>query len=94
MVGPEKASKNRKTYERMKAKIHTIVYKVCIAGPSPLTSYTNTYNPPLFSYFSREGTEPAFVTLITSPGVDSQPGGIVSSESIPGLIKRLQMRAL
>jgi hypothetical protein len=36
--------------------------------------------------------EPVFVNLIRSPGIDSQPGGIDSSESIPGLHKRLQIR--
>jgi hypothetical protein len=61
-------------------------------------------------------TEPVFVGLVRSPGIDSQPGGPVrnpvsrtgptgyigwrnrflridSSESIPGLHKRLQIRA-
>jgi hypothetical protein len=38
--------------------------------------------------------EPVFVKLLRSPGIDSQPGGIESSESIPGLLKRLQIRAL
>ena len=33
------------------------------------------------------------MNLIRSPGIDSQPGGIDSSESIPGLHKRLQIRA-
>ncbi len=32
--------------------------------------------------------------FIMSPGIDSQPGGIDSSEAIPGLLKRLQIRAL
>ncbi len=36
--------------------------------------------------------EPEFVNSLMSPGIDSQPGGIVSSESIPGLLKRLQIR--
>ncbi len=35
-----------------------------------------------------------FVHLLRSPGIDSQPGGIDSLESIPGLLKRLQIRAL
>ncbi len=38
-------------------------------------------------------TEPVFVNLIKSPGIDSQPGGIDSLESIPGLHKRLKIRA-
>jgi hypothetical protein len=33
-----------------------------------------------------------FVNLC--PGIDSQPGGIDSSESIPGFLKFLQIRAL
>jgi hypothetical protein len=33
-------------------------------------------------------TEPIIVNLLRSPGIDSQPGGIVSSESIPGILKR------
>jgi hypothetical protein len=38
--------------------------------------------------------EPVFVNLVRSPGIDSQPGGIDFLESIPGLLKRLQIRAL
>jgi hypothetical protein len=38
--------------------------------------------------------ESVFVNLLWSPGIDSQPGGIDSSELIPGLHKRLQIRAL
>jgi hypothetical protein len=51
--------------------------------------------------------EPEFVNLLRSPGIDSQPGGPVLqpyltyrsasqhslAESIPGLLKRLQVRA-
>jgi hypothetical protein len=44
-------------------------------------------------YFLFEA-EPVFVKLLRSPGIDSQPGGIDSSESISGLIKSLQIRAL
>ncbi len=33
--------------------------------------------------------EPAFVNLLRSPGIDSQPGGIDSSESIRGLLEHL-----
>jgi hypothetical protein len=33
-------------------------------------------------------TEPVFVNIIRSSGIDSRPGGIDSSESIPGLLKR------
>ncbi len=53
-------------------------------------------------------SEPIFVSLLRSPGIDSQPGGPVRqpflmyrparlnslAESIPGLLKRLQIRAL
>jgi hypothetical protein len=53
-------------------------------------------------------TESKFVNLLRSPGIDSQPGGPVRhssstfqparqyrlAESIPGLLKRLQIRAL
>jgi hypothetical protein len=52
-------------------------------------------------------TEPVLVNLLRSPGIDSQPGGPVRqhylsygltrlhrlAESIPGLFKRLQIRA-
>jgi hypothetical protein len=52
--------------------------------------------------------EPEFVNILRSPGIDSQPGGWVRppylayrpawlhrlAESIPGLLKRLQIRAL
>ncbi len=54
--------------------------------------------------------EPVFLTLLRRPGIDSQPGGPVrhfysicrtgspggidSSESIPGLLRRLQIRVL
>jgi hypothetical protein len=51
--------------------------------------------------------EPTFKRLLSSPGIDTQPGGLVRqpylrywparlhrpAESIPGLIKRLQIRA-
>jgi hypothetical protein len=41
------------------------------------------------------GSEPEFVNLLTSPGIDSQPGGLHRlAESIPGLLKRLQIPAL
>ncbi len=53
-------------------------------------------------------TEPVFVDLLRIPGIDSQPGGPVRqpyllywptvlhglAESIPGLLKSLQIRAL
>jgi len=42
----------------------------------------------------RLNTEPVFVNLLRSPGIDSQPGGIDSLESIPVLLKCLQIRAL
>jgi hypothetical protein len=38
--------------------------------------------------------ESVFVNILRSPGIDSQPCGIDSSELIPGLHKRLQIRAL
>ncbi len=38
--------------------------------------------------------EPEFVNLIKCPGIDSQLVEIDSLESIPGLLKRLQFRAL
>jgi hypothetical protein len=43
------------------------------------------------------GCEPVFVSRLRNPGInsiDSQSGRIVSSESISGLLKRLQIRAL
>jgi hypothetical protein len=62
---------------------------------------------------AHQGSEPVFVNLLRSPGIDSQPGGPVRQpyltyrpaymatkvggigflESIPGLHKRLQIRA-
>jgi hypothetical protein len=36
----------------------------------------------------------ARVYILRSPGIDSQPGGIDSLGSIPGLLIRLQIRAL
>jgi hypothetical protein len=56
----------------------------------------------------RRSQSPHFVNLLRSPGIDSQPGGPVkkpyltyrparlldSLESIPGLLRRLQIRAL
>jgi hypothetical protein len=44
--------------------------------------YLPDVNPPLLS------TEPGFVNVLRSQGIDSQPGGIDSSKSIPGLHKR------
>ncbi len=38
--------------------------------------------------------EPVFVNLLRSPGIHSQPGDTDSLESIPRLLKRLQLRAL
>jgi hypothetical protein len=38
--------------------------------------------------------KPVSVDLLRSPGFDSQPGGIDSSKTIPGLHKRLQIRYL
>jgi hypothetical protein len=62
----------------------------------------NFENPWIFYKFSMSliysqlthSTEPEFVKLLMSPGINSQPGGIESLESIPGLLKRLQIRAL
>ncbi len=34
-------------------------------------------------------TEPEFVNLQRSPGIDSQPGGTVSLESIPGSLNKV-----
>ncbi len=38
--------------------------------------------------------EPVFVNLLRSPGIDSQPDGNDSSESITGILNRLKIRAL
>jgi hypothetical protein len=46
------------------------------------------------SLLSSLESEPEFVNLLRSPGIDFQPGGIDSLESIPGLLIRLQIRAL
>jgi hypothetical protein len=42
----------------------------------------------MYTGFLRE--EPEWVNLLRSPGIDSQPGGILFLESISGLLKRLQ----
>jgi|688.fasta_scaffold199684_1 hypothetical protein len=47
----------------------------------------------VFKCFEDIRAEPVFVDLLRSPRIDSQPGKINSSESIPGLHKHLQMRA-
>ncbi len=39
-------------------------------------------------------SEFVIVNLLRSPKIDSPPGGIDSSESISGLLKRLQIRAV
>jgi hypothetical protein len=39
-----------------------------------------------------QGPEPEFVNLLRSPGIDSQPGGIDSLESIPGLLNVYKFR--
>ena len=39
-------------------------------------------------------SEHEFVNLLRGPGINSQPGRIDSLESIPGLIKRLQIRTM
>jgi hypothetical protein len=39
-------------------------------------------------------SKPVIVNLLRSPGIDSQPGGIDSSESIPALHKLLQIWSL
>ncbi len=49
-------------------------------------------DPSLVSHIC--GTEPEFVNLLKSPGKDSQPGGIDSMKSVPGLLKRFQIWAL
>jgi hypothetical protein len=48
----------------------------------------------MYSDSARDTSEPVFVNLLRSPGIDSQPGGTDSSEFIPGFLKRLQIRAL
>jgi hypothetical protein len=41
-----------------------------------------------------KASEPEVVNLLKNPGIDSQPGGIDSLESIPRLLMRLQIRAV
>jgi len=51
-------------------------------------------------FFSKTGFltlfhgEPEYANLLRYQGIESQPGGIYSLESIPGLLKRLQSRTL
>ncbi len=69
---------------------------------APFVSAALNLNSPFkMTTFERENTtlvghstELVFANLLRSPGSDSQPGGIDSWESIPGLLKRLQIRAL
>jgi hypothetical protein len=42
---------------------------------------------------TKDFPEPVFANFLRSLEIDSQPGGIDSSESIPGLLKRFQTRA-
>ncbi len=59
----------------------------------PATSFLQFYFIHLHSQNEMSITrEPVFVDLLRSPGIDSQPGGIDALESIPGLLKRLQIR--
>jgi hypothetical protein len=46
-----------------------------------------------YSMYNKCYLVPVFVNLLRSPEIDFQPGGIDFSESIPGLHKRLQIRA-
>ncbi len=46
------------------------------------------------SHLPNYSSEPEFGNLLMSPGIDSQPGGIDSLESMPGLLKLLQILAL
>ncbi len=73
------------------------IYRPLISGGLPHTNRIRRNAAP----------EAVFVNLLKSPGIDSRPdgpvrqpylsyrpaGGIESSESIPGLLKRLQIRA-
>jgi hypothetical protein len=47
-----------------------------------------------FGLSVRTHPEPKFVNPLRSSGIDSQSGGTDSLESIPELLKRLQLRAL
>jgi hypothetical protein len=47
---------------------------------------------PAKDYPDVQSTE--FVNFLRSTGIDSKPGGIDSLETIPGLLKRLKIRAL
>ncbi len=58
---------------------------------SPFSGVTNIFCVSLMSWDYT--SEPVFVNLVRSPGIDSQPGWIDSLESITGLLKRLQIRA-
>ncbi len=70
------------------------------AGPSPARLAASRSTPrwvqgPRHQWHNPQvSPEPVFVNLLRSPGIDSQHGGIDSSESNPGLHKRLQIRAL
>ncbi len=46
-----------------------------------------------FNSLPSPSPEPVIVNLLRSPGIDSQSGRIASSESTPGFLKRLQIRA-
>ncbi len=52
-----------------------------------------TSTPPLYTVYV-EKPEYESVNLLWRPGIDTQPGGTDSLESILGLLKRFQTRAL
>ncbi len=60
------------------------------------TFFSHFHHPPHFHpisiFISQYHRLHLFVNLLRRPGIDSRPGGIDSSESIPGLLKRLQIR--
>ncbi len=68
-------------------RIDYVVFVLSISGGGRICKDNMTLWRP-------ECTEPVFVVLLRSPGIDAKPGGIKSSASIPGLHKRLQIRAL
>ncbi len=68
-----------------------IAYKSYL--PTDLRPFPAVPAPLLYSKDADSWPEPLFVNFLRSPGIDSQPGGIDSSGSIPGLHKRLQIRA-
>ncbi len=73
--------------------LHTIQQGLDKTGPLEPVMRQVWNRGNIMNKFFYVDSEPEFVNLLRSTGIDSQPGGIDSLESIPGLLKLLQIRA-